>query len=192
MVEKTIRAKSSNAQNPVNDVNNDADVKFYVQFFNLSQFKYDRKRINQIVNTYVKLSDEQAKLDVIPFFKPAKISSQFSTRCRSERLSRSNVVYNFCCPLDECNSSYIGYTEQTLENRIKQHRYKSSSIFKHFENDHKMSVLPSVEAFKQCFSILYSSYCSNKLKIVEAFKIKTEKPIINVKYNELYDFLRLF
>ena len=77
-------------------------------------------------------------------------------------------------------------------NRISQHKYNPSSIFKHYKIDHNMSSPPSGGQFQQCFSILYSSENSHKLKIVEAIKIKAEKPVVNVKFNELYDFLKLF
>ena len=51
---------------------------------------------------------------------------------------------------------------------------------------------PSFDTFAKCFKIIYSSNEVRDLKIVEAIKIKSEKPIVNVKFNELYDFLQLF
>ena len=43
-------------------------------------------------------------------------------------LATSNVVYRFEC---ECDSVYIGETQQCLRNRIWQHRYRDSHIGKH-------------------------------------------------------------
>ena len=43
-------------------------------------------------------------------------------------LQTSNVVYRFEC---ECDSVYIGETQQCLRNRIWQHRYRDSHIGKH-------------------------------------------------------------
>ena len=51
---------------------------------------------------------------------------------------------------------------------------------------------PKLPEFSNCFKILYSSEHVINLKIVEAIFIKSEKPIINVKFNELYDFLQLY
>ena len=106
-------------------------------------------------------------------------------------MKRVNVVYQFSCSEDACNASYIGYTAQRLENRIKQHRYKSSSICQHFMHEHDM--LPTSNSnFAECFEIVFSSENVRNLKIVEAIKIKSEKPQINVKFNEFYDSLQLF
>ena len=59
-------------------------------------------------------------------------------------------------------------------------------------HDHDKMPPPSFDTFASCFEIVYSSEEVRNLKIVEAIKIKSEKPIINVKFNELYDFLQLF
>ena len=45
-------------------------------------------------------------------------------------LATSNVVYWFEC---ECDSVYIGETQQCLRNRIWQHRYRDSHIGKHID-----------------------------------------------------------
>ena len=42
------------------------------------------------------------------------------------------------------------------------------------------------------FEIVHSAINPIDLKILEAIVIKAEKPIINVKYNELYNILNLF
>ena len=170
----------------------DADpVKFFVQFFNLSNFENDRRKLNNIVSAHVKPTDQQAQITVVPYYKPNKLSAQFSTRVREENIKRVNVVYRFNCKEDACNASYIGYTAQKLENRVKQHRYKSSSICKHFMYEHD-ELPPPISNFVDCFEILFASEDVRSLKIFEAILIKSEKPIINVKYNELYDFLQLF
>ena len=87
--------------------------------------------------------------------------------------------------------NYVGYTAQTLRKRISQHRYKSSSIWKHLKYDHDMNI-PTFDEFADCFEIVFSSACCLNLKIAEAILIKTKKPHINVKFNELYDFLQLY
>ena len=58
--------------------------------------------------------------------------------------------------------------------------------------DHDKMPPQSFQEFSDCFTILFSSENVKTLKIVEAIKIKAETPKINVKYNELYDFLKLF
>ena len=51
---------------------------------------------------------------------------------------RVNLVYRFNCPEVAWNATYIGYTSQTLKNRVKQHKYQSSSICQHYMHDHNM------------------------------------------------------
>ena len=58
--------------------------------------------------------------------------------------------------------------------------------------DHDKVPPQSLDEFSDCFEILFSSENVLTLKIVEAIKIKAENPKINVKFNELYDFLNLF
>ena len=87
---------------------------------------------------------------------------------------------------------YIGYTTQTLQNRVKQHKYKSSSICQHYMNDHDILPPSDLNVFSSCFEVVFRSECVRNLKIVEAVLIKTTKPHINVKYNQLYDFLQLY
>ena len=119
------------------------------------------------------------------------MSSVFSTRQKCVERERSRVVYRFSCPEPACNASYVGYTTQTLLNRAKQHRYRESSISKHFSLDHNKDV-PHINDLISHFSVVFSSSETIKLKIAEAITIKSERPFINVKHDVLYDLLRLF
>ena len=58
--------------------------------------------------------------------------------------------------------------------------------------DHDKVPPQSFDEFSKSFTIIFSSENIRTVKIVEAIKIKSEKPVINVKFNELYDFLQLF
>ena len=53
-------------------------------------------------------------------------------------------------------------------------------------------VVPSFEQFSQNFSIVYSSSEAIRIKIVEALKIRIDRPIINIKYDVLNTILKLF
>ena len=88
--------------------------------------------------------------------------------------------------------TYIGYTNQKLSTRVKQHKRKTSSIFKHFMDEHN-DAPPLTNELVKSFSIIYSSHGDlMSVKIAEAILIKNNRPLINIKYNELYDFLRLY
>ena len=103
----------------------------------------------------------------------------------------ANVVYQFNCQEVSCNATYIGHTSKTLRSRIKQHRYSSSSIYQHFINDHN-ELPPQFDVLSNQFEIVFNSTEILNVKIAEAILIKSKNPYINVKYNELYDFLKLF
>ena len=189
-VEKIIKRKMENfiGNNPGENI---IPVDFYVRLFNLSNFNSDSKLLDKILQTHVRSVEPNTSIRLRPYYRPFKISSLFSTRPKVPVLDKSNVVYEFKCPETHCNASYIGYTTNRLCTRIKQHRYKSSSIYKHFYFDHSM-LPPEFQTFSQNFSSIYSDFNSITLRISEAIVIKTRNPFINVKYNELYDFLKLF
>ena len=101
-------------------------------------------------------------------------------------------MYHFNCPQSSCNeASYIGYTNQKLATRVQQHRYISSGICKHYLDSHDERP-PARDELIKYFRILYRSSDLMSVKIAEAILIKNDRPIINTKYNELYDFLKLF
>ena len=93
------------------------------------------------------------------------------------------------------NATYVGYTvPRTLSSQgvtstaIAQTVY---TIYSHYFIDHSMSSPPATTLIEN-FKIIYASPELINLKIAEAITIKTTKLIFNVKYNELYDFLKLF
>ena len=102
---------------------------------------------------------------------------------------RSYVVYHFNCKEVGCNSSYVGYTTNTLRTRIMQHRYKPSKIWKHYTMDHKS---PPTAEIANCFKILFQVGNFNYLRIAESLFIKKLKPDINVKFNEMNECLNVF
>ena len=74
---------------------------------------------------------------------------------------------------------------------VKQHRYDGSSIREHYITEHD-KLPPKLTDFIENFNILHADHDTLNLRIAEAILIKNDKPVINVKYNELYDFLKLF
>ena len=167
------------------------NINLFVQLFHVSSFKSDENKLKSIIQHHVKPLDQNAKVSVKAYFRPYKLSSVFSTRPPKCNNNKSYVVYQFSCTEDRCNATYVGYTTNPLLTRCKQHRYSSSSIYSHYFINHSMSPPPAITLIEN-FKIIYESPELINLKIAEAITIKTTKPIINVKYNELYDFLKLF
>ena len=190
LVEKVINSRLSSFRSSNNDSKPD-DTTFYFCIQNLSHFVARSTEIKSIVKSHVQSSSPDKEVNVRTYFRPYKMSSCFSTRFKCPQRDQNRVVYRFSCPEPACNASYVGYTTQTLINRVKQHRNRESSIFKHFNVDHSKAV-PPIDELISNFSIVYSSSEQIKLKIVEAIIIKSERPFINVKHDVLYDLLRLF
>ena len=192
MVESIINRKLNDFSSPPTDNNIQDEVTFFVGLRNLSSFASQTKLIRGIIHNHVVPAATDSVVKICTYFKPYKLSSRFSTRIKCPDRERNCVVYRFDCPLPGCNAGYIGHTAQTLLNRVKQHRYISSSVCKHFKNDHDMENMLPVEELLKSFSIEYSSAEIIKIKIAEALIIKSEKPYINVKYDNSYNLLNLF
>ena len=74
---------------------------------------------------------------------------------------------------------------------LEQHHYSQSSIYKHFTIDHD-KISPTYDSLKDMFKDIYQSPDTRNVKIAKAILIKTERHIINIKFSELIDFLKLF
>ena len=192
MIESIISRKLNNFFSPPTDNNTQEKITFFVGLRNLSSFASQTKLIRGIMHNHVVPKSAGSLVKICTYFKPYKLSSRFSTRSKCPDPERTSVVYRFDCPLPGCNAGYIGHTTQTLLNRVKQHRYISSNICKHFKNDHDTENILPVEELIQSFSIEYSSAERIKIKIAEALMIKSEKPLINVKYDNSLNLLNLF
>ncbi len=165
-------------------------IKFFVHLDNLFTFKSDKKTLKSIINRHVK-PNNSANIKFIPYFVPRKLSSCFSTRLPVAARSRAGVVYQFQCNEGSCKATYIGYTTNDLVTRCRQHRYNPSSIYMHYSHDHHTSP-PPIDNLIEQFSVIYQDNNVFNLKIVEAIKIKELNPIVNVKYNDFYNILKLF
>ena len=85
----------------------------------------------------------------------------------------------------------IGHTTNALATRVRQHRYRQSSIHAHLQSDHQQAP-PPYDQFIAQFKIMHSFPVTIDLKIAESLCIKTNNPFSNIKYNELSSFLKLF
>ena len=198
VVDRTIERKLTRLRNQQGD-NPDAtphgtteDINFYAQLHKVSSFREDTRRLKGLIDQHVSPSDPTKSIKLTTFYKPLKLASRFSTRPRRDDAEKSSLVYRFECPISSCNDvHYYGYTNQRLGTRVKQHRRKDSAICRHFMDTHN-DLPPNYPDLIECFSIIFQSHDILSVKISEAILIKNDKPVINIKYNELYDFLNLF
>jgi len=134
-------------------------IPIFVRLFSPVTFTRDKNQLNSILKEHLATINNEKTIKLQPYYKPTKLGSKFSTRPKQEDpLKSSHVVYQYSCPKDGCNASYIGYTTCELRRRVQQHQYKSSSIYKHHNVDHPED--PNIpQDFKKQFAIVHR--CSN-------------------------------
>ena len=98
-------------------------------------------------------------------------------------------MYVFNCPLSHSKATtYIGYTECTLDRRITAHLYKGS-IKQHFITDH--NIKPTKQQIVDNTSILAKANNKQKLTIKEALLILKYSPSINRQFDNFQHTLKL-
>ena len=152
-----------------------------------------RKKITKLLNT-----DKKIKIKTI--FKISQLRDFASTKDKVPLMSKSNVVYQVCCP--GCNATYIGKTERTLRERTIEHAWsdvespmrnhlKSCQHFRHlfdmlsiFENgtrddEHIALRNFSIQSIQDGIKILDNDSKWNQLLYKEAMQIERKDPQLN-------------
>ena len=75
------------------------------------------KKMTRLLNT-------KKKIRIKSFFKTSQLRDFASTKDKVPLLSKSNVVYEVCCP--GCGANYIGKTERTIRERIIEHAWSDA------------------------------------------------------------------
>ena len=87
----------------------------------------------------------------------------------------SNVVYEFTCRGDP-NTKYIGYTNRTLEKRVKEHVSGGSAVSDHISVCNECN---SKGVTINDFVILHRSHTKQETMVHEALAIKEKSPVLN-------------
>ena len=104
-------------------------------------------------------------------------------------LEKTNVVYKFTCPLSHSQATeYIGFTQNTLSQRLTFHR-QNGSIHDHFKHAH--NVKPDRQHLINNTVIIGRATDRNKLAIKEALLILDRKPVINKQFDNFTNILKL-
>ena len=90
-------------------------------------------------------------------------------------------MYQFKCNLCD-TGSYVGYTHGHLYARVDDHKSTSSSVHKHYDNNHAGAV---PEDLLSCFKVLKK--CLNKFDCLvnEMLHIKQLTPSLNVQMDSI-------
>jgi hypothetical protein len=187
LVEKTINNTLNSLLNKENVVKDDKIILYY-QSETVGKIKLEESKLKNIIKQHI-VGTSNEKLVVRSYFKPRKLSSCFSTRMLKQECESVNVVYQYTCSEVGCNANYIGYTTNTLRMRMLQHKYKPSKIFAHMETEHGKSFDNDI---LNHFKILARKSDFHELRLAESLFIRKFKPDINIKFNEMADFLKVF
>ena len=96
-----------------------------------------------------------------------------------DKVPKQNIIYEFTCP--KCSRSYIGKTDRTLLERVKEHAYKDkeSAVYKHLDSCFDKLFLTSKTNTQliELNKVIDSSKNWNVLAYEEALHIKRRKSI---------------
>ena len=89
------------------------------------------------------------------------------------------LVYKFKCDL--CDAGYVGFTRCNLHHRVDEHKSSSSSIGKHFRDEHSLAPKDLTKNFRVLVK------CPNKFDclIYEMFFINELRPTLNVQSDSI-------
>ena len=123
------------------------------------------------------------------YYRNKKLRNLFIRNNTNKPTAKFNVVYQYTCDKEPCNStqlSYIGHTTTTIKDRFKQH----SSIKKHHRDAHNTNITGS--QMTPNVRIIATNHTRQDLIILEALLIKQNKPIINIQTGDFNRILKIF
>ena len=155
-------------------------------------YKMDERIIRDIVTKNIECQNPSDKLQMRIFYRNRKTSNlvmKNNLLPPLKTLEKTNIIYNFCCPMSHSEATnYIGFTQNTLSQRLTSHR-QNGSIHNHFSTVH--NIKPTREHLTQNTKIIGRAKDRLRLTIKEALLISQEKPIINKQFDNFTNVLKL-
>ena len=137
-----------------------------------------------IVKTQLKDLSIKLQTTIQPIFVSQKLAKTLIKECETkpQLVNQQCVAYQFKCNLCDIGS-YVGYTRGHLYARVDGHRSTSSSVSKHYDNDHAGAV---PEDLLSCFKVVKK--CMNKFDCLvnEMLYIKQLTPSLNVQTDSIH------
>ena len=135
-----------------------------------------------IVKAHLKDLSIKVQTTIQPVFVSRKIGQDLKEcETKPQLVNQQCVVYLFKRNLCD-TGSYIGYTRGHLNARVDGHKSTSSSVHKHYDNDHAGAV---PEDLLSCFKVLKK--CMNKFDCLvnEMLYIKELTPSLNLQTDSI-------
>ena len=133
-----------------------------------------------IVRSQLKDLSQKIQTTVEPVFVSQKIGGDLKLReARPPIVNQQCLVYKFKCDL--CDAGYVGFTRRHLHHRVDEHKSSSSSIGKHFCDEHSLAPKDLTNNFRVLVK------CPKKFDclIYEMFFINELRPTLNVQSDSI-------
>ena len=147
--------------------------------------KVDERVIHDIIQNNVACTNSADKLRLTIYYKNRKTSQLLirnSPVC-SDDLKRTNVVYQFACPHEDCRLrpvNYIGVTTTSLSRRLTMH-LREGAPHDHMSHHHNITL--TRKQLVENTSVIKSQRCTTRLPIYEALLIRERNPSLNKQLN---------
>ena len=146
-----------------------------------SAYKVDERAIRDIILNNVTCTNPADKLRMTIYYQNRKTSQLLirnSPECR-DPLKRTNVIYQFACPHEDCRLrpvNYIGVTSTSLSRRLTMH-LREGAPHDHMTQHHNAKLTRKHLVDNTC--IIKSQRCTARLLIHEALMIRERNPSLN-------------
>ena len=160
-----------------------AHVIYYKNHMN-SQYKTDEKILKEILRKNIKCNrdDEQLRVNIYYQNRKTRQLVMKNSPTISKQTNRTNVVYKFVCPHEDCrprNKHYIGATTTTLSRRLTMHIQEETGPVEHWLVKHQQK--PTHKHLKENTEIIDTANDHYRLFIKEAIHITRHKPPLNIQ-----------
>ena len=158
-------------------------VIFYKNYMN-SQYKTDEKILKDILKKNIKCNRDDEHIQVNIYYQNRKTRQLVMKNSPdiTSQSNRTNVVYKFVCPHEDCrprNKHYIGATTTTLSRRLTMHIQEETGPVEHWLVKHQQK--PPHRLLKQNTDIIDTANDHYRLFIKEAIHITRHKPPLNIQ-----------
>ena len=176
-IKKFLDAKINHQQRQQDETSN--SIKLFYQSQMTSNYKMEEQQIKEIVEKNIKPSNPAEDIKLHIFYRNKKLRNLVMRNRYHKTEDYHHVVYQYTCTLGECNSSqsYIGYTESTLTERIRNHG-QHGSIIRHLREYHNIQRQKTTELLKNV-KVIGRASTKQELLLLEALLIQQEKPSLN-------------
>ena len=179
-IHKFLNRKYSQKTGNTDSDNTSDHITLYYKSQMTTHYKQEEANLIKIIDNNVKSTDEEKAVKLQIYYKSKQLRNLFikNNQHKLEENKRSHVVYRYTCGQDGCqpSSSYIGYTECALVDRLRNHT-QNGAILKHNIEKHNSRI--STQEILNATKIVRNFSTKQDLTIAEALLIKEESPALN-------------